>query len=423
MASAPKGDGPEYQAAAERWRVKSAPWVKGLAPGDRDLILEFLSAIDPDDYTIQPGEDIGTKSHSTVAAYSQNLRLIAKAADKPLGDLTAGELNQVFSDMDISKNTLSQRQATARVFYRYHDQLDVDPEVISIERAEQSPVQPRDLFTREDVDAIHDAIDNPRDRAAIDLMLYTGQRVRAILTLKVKDIDLDNGRFYLNTEQAGLKGAKGMRPLIVAEGACIEWMDYHEASDDPEAYFITKLPDAVKGDLHTPLHRSTIQRRVGQIAEKAGIDRLEERAHPHNFRHTFVRWAYVNKGMDIPTIKYMTGHSKDSQTLEKTYMNIFEADFARKAEEAAGTGEREEPEDHLTPEVCRVCKYAPLPKDARVCPRCTRPVDPELAMEQLNVQDALATLVEHAETPEKRAALGEMFGISQNNPEEFDPEN
>ena len=236
MASSPKGDGPEYQTEAERWRVKAAPWVKDMAPEDRDLILEFIDALDPGDYGTQPGE-IGTKSYSTIAAYSQNLRLLAKAAPAPLAELGPAELNAVFSDMDVAKNTLSQRQATARMFYKYHEKLGVDPELITIERPERSAVEPRDLFTREEVDAMHDAVSELRDRAMMDLMLYTGQRVRALLTLKVGDIDVENSRFYLDTSEAGLKGAEGMRPMLVAQGACADWMDNHPASDDPDAYF------------------------------------------------------------------------------------------------------------------------------------------------------------------------------------------
>lgn len=414
MASTPNGDGPKYQAEAERWRVKAAPWVNGMAKEDADSILEFMAAISPDDYNQDPGE-IGTKSHSTISAYTQNLRLIAKAADKPLTELTAGELNDIFSEMDLKQNTISQRQATARVFYKYHDDLGVDPEVITIERPDRSPVEPRDLFTREEVDAMHEAIDNPRDRAMMDLMLYTGQRVRALLTLKVGDVDLENSRFYLDTSEAGLKGAEGMRPMLVALNACKEWMDYHPAADDPEAYFITKLPDAVKGDVHTPLHRSTVQRRIRQIMEDAGIERVEKRGHPHNFRHTFVRWAYINRGMDIQTIKYMTGHSKDSQTLERTYMNILESDFAKKAEEAAGVGQTKEPEDHLTPEVCPICDYGPLPEDARACPRCTNILTPDGAQQRDELQQAAeSTIVEVDNATEAKIVQSVLQDIREN---------
>lgn len=421
MASAQKGDSPEWKAEHERWRVKAAPWVKGMEREDADRILDFLAAINPDDYTTQPG-DIGTKSYSTIAAYGQNLRLLAKAAPAPLVDLTARQLNDVFSDMEVSKNTVGQRQAAARVFYRYHNDLGVDPELITIERPERSPVEPRDLFTRDEVDAMHAAIDNERDRAMIDLMLYTGQRIRAIQTLKVGDIDLENGRFYLNTEEAGLKGAKGMRPMTLARDSCASWMDNHPAADDPDAYFITKLPDAAKGDTHIQLHQSTINRRIEAVARKAGIDRVDERGHAHNFRHTFVRWAYIYKDMDIPSIKYMTGHSKDSQTLERTYMNIFETDFANKVEAATGTGSGKETDDDdpLSPEVCPICDYAPLPQDARACPRCTNLLSPDAAMARGPIKQAIHDAKDETDDIEEYKRLDALERKIEANPELID---
>lgn len=415
MAAEQKGDGPELKAEQERERIARAVESGDMAERDGDLLLEFLDAIDPDDYNTQPQPLDGTKSYSTIYAYGQNMRLLAKAADTPLAELTAAGLNDVFSGMDVKQNTVSQRQAAARMFYRYHAGLGVDPELITIDRPERSPVQPRDLYVRDEIDAIHEAIEHSRDRAMIDLMLYTGQRIRAIQTLKVGDIHLDDSRFYLNTEAAGLKGAKGMRPLLVAQGACQTWMDNHPASDDPEAYFITKLPNAASGDPYTPLHQSTINRRIEKVTKEAGIDRWQERGHAHNFRHTFVRWAYISRDMDIPTIKYMTGHSKDSQTLERTYMNIFESDFAAKAEEAAGVAEKE-PEDHLTPEVCPICDYGPLPKDARACPRCTNVLTPDGAQQRNTMQEQAESLIPDVETEAEARAVRAVLAELRENP-------
>lgn len=419
MASAIEGDGPEAQYRTERWRIKAAPWLNSMGPEDRDLILEFLDAIDPDNYGVQPGE-IGTKSQSTLTSYGQNLRLLAKAAEAPLAELTVSELNRIFSDMDVSQNTVSQRQSAARVFYRYHDQLGVDEDLITIDRPSRTPVQPRDLFTREEIDKMHDVMSNDRDRAMIDLMLYTGQRVRAIQTLRVKDIDLENQRFYLNTEDAGLKGAEGMRPMLIAGSACADWMADHPASDDPDAYFITKLPGSNKGSVHKQLHQVTIYRRIQQIAEEAGIDRWKERAHAHNFRHTFVRWAYINKGMDLPTIKYMMGHSKESQTLEKTYMNILEVDFAQMAEEAAGVKSPEQPEDHVSPEVCPWCDRGPLPKDAKSCPWCMNLLGPDALKAQEERKADVREAKDETDDIERYKKLDQLERILDDNPELLD---
>jgi integrase len=311
---------------------------------------------------------------------------------------------------DLSANTVQQRQTSARVFYHYHSDLGVDPNAIHIVKIEPSAVDPRDLFTRDDIDAIHEVIDNPRDRAIVDMCLYTGQRIRALQSLKVTDVDIEEGRFYLNPEAFGLKGAKGMRSLLIAKGAAAEWMDYHPAPDDPDAYFITKLPDAARGDPTKPLYQSTINRRIQAIAKEAGIERPEERGHAHNLRHTFVRWAYISREMDLATIKWMMGHAKDSRTLEETYFNILDVDHAKKAEQAAGL--RTEEEMDLTPETCHVCEFAPIPDGSLFCPRCTTELTPDAADKKKSVQEQSEERIPEVQNETEarivRAALREL---------------
>lgn len=410
------GNGPETKYETERRRIKSAVDDDKLSATDRDRILEFLDALDPNHYNQQaPG--IETKTYSTLEAYGQNLRLTAAAVDKPLTELTAREVNDIYSDMadSLSQNTVQQRQAAARVFYRYHADLGVDPDAIYITKNEPTPVDPRDLFSRDEIDAMREATDNARDRAIIDLMLYTGQRIRAIQTLRVQDVEIADGKFYLNPDAFGLKGAKGMRPLLVAKGAVSEWMDYHPAPDDPDAYFITKLPDSARGNVHEPLYQSTINRAIKRVAEEAGIERWEDRAHAHNLRHTFVRWAYVNRDMDLATIKWMMGHAKDSRTLEETYFNILDKDHATKAMEAAGVQTPDEDED-ITPPACPVCEYA-LPSRAKACPRCGTVLTPDAASAQDDIQEEIRAAKQNADTLEEYRDADQIAQDLTDNPE------
>lgn len=416
---APNGDGPREKYQQERERVEREAEGGEFSEADADLVLEFLEALDPEDYSNQPGE-IGTKSFGTLEAYAQNLRLTAKAADADLADLTPGDLNAIYSQMGerLSPNTVQQRQASARVFYRYHGQLGVDPEAIFIVQNEPTPVDPRDLFSREEIDAMREVIDNPRDRAIVDLGLYTGQRIRAIQTLRIQDVDVRDGRFYLNPEAFGLKGAKGMRSLLIAKGACAEWVDYHPAPNDPDAYFISNLPDSARGDPHSPLYQSTINRRIEAICKRADVERPEERGHAHNLRHTFVRWAYVNREMDLSTIKWMMGHAMDSRTLEETYFNILDRDHAKKAEEAAGVRSPEEEGEDITPDSCPVCDHA-LPAHAKACPRCGTVLTPDAAEAQKSMQEqAEGGVVEVDDEQEARVVQAVLKDLREN-PGEF----
>lgn len=404
---ATESNGPKSNYHKERERLEN-PDDWAISEVDAELVLEFLDALDPDNYDVQPG-GIGTKSYSTLDAYAQNLRLTAKAAGDELRALSEAQINSVFTEMaqDLNQNTVQQRQASARVFYRYHDQLGVDPELITIVENKPSAVDPRDLFTREELAAMRDATDNARDRALIDMAVYTGQRIRALQTLRVGDVNPEEGRFYLNPEAFGLKGAKGMRSLLIAKESVAEWLDYHPAPDTDDAYLFSKLPDAANGGITDPLHQTTINRAIRRAAERAGIDRTDERAHAHNLRHTFVRWAYVVREMDLATIKWMMGHAPDSRTLEETYFNILDVDHAQKAEEAAGLEDPEENAEDLAPEACPFCDYT-LPPEPKACPRCGNVLTADAQDVQQEVQQdvgaakALSALEESSDLSEEQ---------------------
>ena len=66
-------------------------------------------------------------------------------------------------------------------------------------------VDPGNMLTPDEFHALRQAPEHPRDKAIVDLFLYTGQRNTAIRTLRIKDIDLDEAKYRLNTEADGLK--------------------------------------------------------------------------------------------------------------------------------------------------------------------------------------------------------------------------
>lgn len=371
---------------AERTRIEEAVEDGTLAEADGNAILEFLQALDPDVMTVDPGE-VGTKEYSTMYTYAQALRLTAFQADTPLVDISTDELNEVMDRWDISNNTKLQRQSALRVFYRWCDGCAVDPEGVIMADRDESSVDDRYIFDREEIDAMREQIDNSRDRAVFDMMLYTGQRIKAILSLKVRDINLEEGTFYLNGDDGGLKGASGKRPLLQAQDAVASWMDDHptrteDGKPDPDAYFITARPSAAKKDPYSMLYRSTIQRVIKEIGREAGIPNADERVHPHNFRHTFVTWAKRKHGMDDSTIKAILGQAPDSRIMEATYQHLSDDDVIRSAKEA--TGELEPEDDPLVPETCRACGRT-LRHDDQICPRCMTPVTHEAANAQAQV--------------------------------------
>jgi integrase/recombinase XerD len=270
-----RADDPENKYRKERDRIKSSD----MSRTDTQAVLRFLAAFDENDlsesYKNKDGET-ETLFYNTLENYGRAIRLIEKASDCDLLNHDLDSLTAVFNtSMDnLGDQTVRQRQAAAIKFYRFHN-TGVDPEEISLTQVNNgSAVGERDIFTREEIHDLREACDNLRDRCLLELLVYTGQRVRAIQTLQLKDIDLDKGVYYLNADEAGLKGAEKTgkkRPLLGAESAVRDWIDCHPTGNADD-YLITALPSATRtnGDGEY-LSLPAIRHRLWTIAERADV--------------------------------------------------------------------------------------------------------------------------------------------------------
>ncbi|WP_372479700.1 tyrosine-type recombinase/integrase [Halomicrobium sp. HM KBTZ05] len=402
-----KTDDPEHKYQLARDRIKKA----GLDDADQEAIFEFLDAINPDVSTtsfINDRNERETKSYGTLAAYAQSLKRFAEFAEKPLVEMPDDrEVNALFERLEsgdhpdvkddgYGRGTLTQWQSGVTKFYEYHSDLGIDPTEIVVKAQENTSVDDRDMYTREEIEALRDAVSNSRDRCILELLLNTGQRIRAIQTLRVKDVDPEEGVYYLNTDEAGLKGADKngtKRPLLGARRAVYDWLKDHPTGDR-EDYLITCLPSANRGTHGDMLSQSNIRRRLKIIADRAEV---EKPPNPHNFRHYFVTTCKRDYDMDEATIKHLIGHGPGSNIMERTYQHLNDEDHIKEAEVAQGIRE-EEDESPLTPSVCPTCTEQ-LPQNAKACPSC-------------------GTVF----APNAKAAKDQMQGDLQNEAFEADPE-
>jgi len=371
-------DDPERRYQLSRERLKDAD----LHPDDIDAALEFLDAINPDISTVNFTSENGereTKAYSTLAAYAQALKRVGELANTPLVEMPdTRAVNAFFDDVgsgthpDVkddgyAKSTLSQWQSGVTKFYQYHDDLGIDHSEVVVKRQPKSSVDERDMYTPDEIQELRDTVTNTRDRCILELLLNTGQRIRAIQTLRVKDVNTDDGIYYLNTDEAGLKGADKngkKRPLLGAKRAVYDWLKDHPTGE-PDDYLITCLPTAQRGTPGEKLSQSTIRERLKKLADDAGVDKPPN---PHNFRHYFVTACKRDYGMDESTIKHLIGHGPNSKVMETTYQHLTDDDHIESAEVAAGLREPDE-ESPLTPQVCPTCGEQ-LEPEAKACPGC-----------------------------------------------------
>lgn len=382
---------------------------KQITNRDKNAIMEFLQAKDPEDMSV-PHSD--TRADGTLAKYAFSTRRIAELSDFELVNCSPEELNQFFADMHsgdieevkdegLTKGSINGYQSTMRKFYEYHEDIETEKGEIALYKKSSSSVNETDIFDKEDIEAIRNAASHPRDSALVDLLLYTGQRLSAILGLRKEDIQLEEGTFTLNEDEGDLKGANGKRPLLYAEKSVREWYNAHPCKGEPEAHFITHKYDWENKPYEAgeKLHQSTVHKQLERIGESAGI---EKPTNAHNFRHTFVTVCKRDYDMDNDTIKRLIGHDESSKIMEQVYAHLSDKDIINKAERATGITDKE-PESTFTPSVCDVCGEPITNERAKACANCGTVFTPDAKAVKDQIQDDIYEAKGELEGEEEKA--------------------
>lgn len=362
----------------------------------KESILLFLDAYNPDTFGVNPpilsGKDRREQSLSTASrrCYSSALHNAAKEYD--LTECTAADLNQLanerFSgqhpdvkDGGLAQNTIHQNQVAWRSYARFHqnhdegDAINLDPDEIMLVDREDTKVDERDMFEPAEIEVMRDVCENKRDRAILDTLIYTGQRINVLRELQVKDVqphEGNSGMLYI-PDVEGMKGAKGKRPLLGAQKAVEDYKQSHPTGEPTDAFFTHTYSWSQRDDIEKGGHLS--QRSISQITKRLA-DRadVEKPANPHQFRHYFVTMAISKHGMSMDTVRHLIGHAPGSRELEQTYQHLVDDDYIANAE--LDMGIKDEREESLTPATCFTCNE-PLQPSMTFCPNCGRQYAPD----------------------------------------------
>lgn len=363
---------------------------------DWKRIEQFLDARNENISSVPPPES-GTCALRSLESYCRRLTSVAREVE--LSSLDTDAVNQLIDDLRNGNTDVGPDDGYAdgsmqafcgalSGFYEVHTDLGVDPaDIVSVSGSDPA-IDSRTVLSRADVEAMRDACTNSRDRALLALLTYTMQRIRAVQTLRVKDVDLQDGVFYLNPSDGGLKGASGKRPLLDAREPVRQWLNDHPTGH-PDDYLITVLPSASRGTPGDQLTQQHINRRLKAIAAEAGV---EKPANAHAFRHYGVTIAKRIHGMGWDEIAFMGGWS-DIETPKKIYEHLSDEDYIEQIETQFGL---REPEGESGP-VTVTCSYCnlELDADAEECPRCHNTVG---MVEQTDEEERIERLEETVET-------------------------
>lgn len=274
----------------------------------------------------------GELKNYTVRNHVRNLRLWSIRCDSGLVDATEDEIAACLDSLSSGDHpdvkdegiNVGTYQTALRVFYRFHDASDIDPDdhdteddALKIDLHDGRQLNPEDLLYQDEIDALLAACvqTSPRDAMFVATGLATGQRIDALRTLRLKDVT-ENGpamEISLNEEAGALKGARGSKPLLWAKYWAKPWLRNHPHRGDPDAAVFCPLPDSRNGGESDPVTGQTIRVNLRRRAGEAGI---EKNVYPHLLRHTAVT-RMVQEGLSEQQVKQVVGWVRERGRFQK----------------------------------------------------------------------------------------------------------
>lgn len=198
----------------------------------------------------------------------------------------------------LKPKTINCHIVCIRMFYEYlHHEEDID--VINPVKKGITLRMPKPLpkhLNDDEIMILLDAINKPRDRAIIMVMLRCGMRVEEVAYLTLADIDLKRSRILVKNG----KGGKGRVVYISkdARSALIEYLRVRYPSKAKGVFLVEK------GDYKgKPISVRGIQKRIEYYARKACI-----KVSCHQLRHTMAT-QMLNAEAEVVTIQDLLGHS------------------------------------------------------------------------------------------------------------------
>ena len=296
--------------------------------------------------------------------------------------LTKADIEKSMATLERSAYSAKTKQnvkITVRAFYKHMlGQDEYFPPIvrwIKTSITASKKYMPDDILTEQDIKKMLDVTGDPRDAALIAVLYDSGARVGELLTMKIKDIDLQTSPGH-----ARLNGKTGTRitPLIFSVPYLARYLDSYK-NKMPESPLWRKI--GVWSNSTEPLDRAGVARVLEKAATRAGITKP---TNPHALRHGRATWA-ANRLSD-QQLKSFFGWTGGSRMAE-TYVHLSARDLDDAWLVANGQPIPKQHEPVLRAISCPRCKYE-NPTTASYCTRCGAPLDLSIEMKMEEAQKA-----------------------------------
>ena len=136
---------------------------------------------------------------------------------------------------------------------------------------------------------------NPQIYMFILIGFETAMRKMEILSIKLKDIHLENRRIFIPDAKAGAR----MQPITASLCESIQQYIKSLRAEFPSTEWLFPSPTAKEG------HTIDVRKAFVRCVKRAGLD--IEKVTPHTMRHTAITHL-VQNGVDLLTVQHISGH-------------------------------------------------------------------------------------------------------------------
>ena len=216
----------------------------------------------------------------------------------------------------LSPKTVNYHAVGLRAFFKF--MLRNDVETLSPEKVDLAKIPPRRVsyLSEDQVQLILDApwffekkpLKILRDKAILSTLYGTWLRVTELITLKTKDIKLNENQFSVIWKWSKL------RSVFLTKDAKDKLKKYILSRSDNSEYLFTSLSWNSYG---LPISRNSVESLVKKYAKLVWIT---EKVTPHTLRHSFAT-SLLRRGADIRSVQALLGHSSIQTTQIYTHVD------------------------------------------------------------------------------------------------------
>ena len=216
------------------------------------------------------------------------------------------------SDHYLSGTTVHTYSRVVKTFFAWLSEERIIAEnPLALIPASRKPKTIPKVYREKELLAVSAAVTSVRDRAIYELFLDSGIRLKELSTIKIGDIDIEEGSVRVMGKGGKERFVYFIPPVAESIKAYVKEFRRDAAKND--ALFVTSTG--------SPLKTRGIQTMLCRLGEKAG---LKERLAPHKLRHSFATLS-LKYGANVEYIRKMLGHT-DIKTTSESYLNVLDED-------------------------------------------------------------------------------------------------